>query len=170
MSVKSVAGQLGGRRARFALSSQSTHPLAGHWSLSDFSRARAPSGALVWSRRSYRRPSRKKSKRKCIENQFPPRAQFLGQVEPRLLVTRGAFITRPRMLLIVLIAIKSNVKRLRPEGLANACSTHPLADVLCRREIKKVLCSGDKGYFSFGCDCTARRSGASACPPNRQRT
>jgi hypothetical protein len=42
MSVKSVAGQLGGRRARFALSSQSTHPLAGHWSLSDFIALKKP--------------------------------------------------------------------------------------------------------------------------------
>src|SRR5258707_13034221 len=36
MNVKSIAGQLGERRARFALSSDSTHPLADHWSLSDF--------------------------------------------------------------------------------------------------------------------------------------
>jgi heme o synthase len=35
MSVKSIAGQLGERRARFALSSRSIHPLAGHWSASD---------------------------------------------------------------------------------------------------------------------------------------
>jgi protoheme IX farnesyltransferase len=34
MNVKSIAGQLGERRARFAISSRSTHPLAGHWSLS----------------------------------------------------------------------------------------------------------------------------------------
>jgi succinate dehydrogenase / fumarate reductase membrane anchor subunit len=49
------------------------------------------------------------------------------------------------MLLTVLIAIESNVKRLRLEDLANAGSTHPLVDVLCRREIKKVLCSDDEG-------------------------
>jgi protoheme IX farnesyltransferase len=36
MNVKSIAGQLGERRARFALSSDSVHPLAGHWSVSDF--------------------------------------------------------------------------------------------------------------------------------------
>jgi protoheme IX farnesyltransferase len=36
MNVKSVAGQLGERRARFALSSDSAHPLAVHWSVSDF--------------------------------------------------------------------------------------------------------------------------------------
>jgi protoheme IX farnesyltransferase len=36
MKVKSIAGQLGERRARFALSSGSAHPLAGHWSVSDF--------------------------------------------------------------------------------------------------------------------------------------
>jgi heme o synthase len=36
MNVKSIAGQLGERRARFALSSHSVHPLAGHWSVSDF--------------------------------------------------------------------------------------------------------------------------------------
>src|ERR1700716_1464745 len=36
MNVKSIAGQLGERRARFALSSDSTHPLADHWSVSDF--------------------------------------------------------------------------------------------------------------------------------------
>src|SRR6195256_1491594 len=36
MNVKSIAGQLGERRARFALSSRSAHPLAGHWSVSDF--------------------------------------------------------------------------------------------------------------------------------------
>src|ERR1700760_523995 len=35
MSVKSIAGQLGKRRARFALSSRSIHPLADHWSVSD---------------------------------------------------------------------------------------------------------------------------------------
>src|ERR1700738_4965021 len=36
MNVKSIAGQLGERRARFALSSDSAHPLARHWSVSDF--------------------------------------------------------------------------------------------------------------------------------------
>src|SRR5260370_5657338 len=36
MNVKSIAGQLAQRRARFALSSDSAHPLADHWSVSDF--------------------------------------------------------------------------------------------------------------------------------------
>src|SRR5258708_4536442 len=36
MNVKSIAGQLGERRSRFALSSDSAHPLADHWSVSDF--------------------------------------------------------------------------------------------------------------------------------------
>src|SRR6202171_2180149 len=36
VNVKSIAGQLGERPARFALSSHSVHPLAGHWSVSDF--------------------------------------------------------------------------------------------------------------------------------------
>ena len=36
MNVKSIAGQLGERRAGFAISSHSAHPLGGHWSLSDF--------------------------------------------------------------------------------------------------------------------------------------
>jgi protoheme IX farnesyltransferase len=36
MNVKSIAGQLGERRVRFALSSDSARPLAGHWSVSDF--------------------------------------------------------------------------------------------------------------------------------------
>jgi protoheme IX farnesyltransferase len=36
MNVKSIAGRLGERQARLALSSHSAHPLAGHWSLSDF--------------------------------------------------------------------------------------------------------------------------------------
>jgi protoheme IX farnesyltransferase len=36
MNVKSIAGQLGERRARFALSSDSAHPLADYWSVSDF--------------------------------------------------------------------------------------------------------------------------------------
>jgi len=31
MNVVSVAGQIGERRARFALSSHSTGPLGGHW-------------------------------------------------------------------------------------------------------------------------------------------
>jgi len=36
MNVKSIAGHLGERRVRFALSSDSAHPLAHHWSVSDF--------------------------------------------------------------------------------------------------------------------------------------
>lgn len=36
MSVKSIAGQLGERRARFSLSSRSAHPLADRWRASDF--------------------------------------------------------------------------------------------------------------------------------------
>ena len=36
MNVKAIAGQLGERRARFALSSDSAHPLTRHWSVSDF--------------------------------------------------------------------------------------------------------------------------------------
>jgi protoheme IX farnesyltransferase len=36
MNVKSIAGQLGERRARFALSSDSAHPRADRWSVSDF--------------------------------------------------------------------------------------------------------------------------------------
>jgi heme o synthase len=36
VNVKSIAGQLGERRARFALSSYSARPLAGHRSVSDF--------------------------------------------------------------------------------------------------------------------------------------
>src|ERR1700761_9117679 len=36
MNVKSIAGQLGERRARFALSSDSAHPLGRHWRVSDF--------------------------------------------------------------------------------------------------------------------------------------
>src|SRR5260370_25776145 len=36
MNVKSIAGQLGERRARFALSSDSAHPLADHWSVPEF--------------------------------------------------------------------------------------------------------------------------------------
>jgi protoheme IX farnesyltransferase len=35
MNVKSIAGQLRERRVRFALSSDSAHPLADHWSVSD---------------------------------------------------------------------------------------------------------------------------------------
>src|SRR3979490_3363354 len=35
MNVKSIAGQLGERRARF-VSSDSAHPLSDHWSVSDF--------------------------------------------------------------------------------------------------------------------------------------
>jgi protoheme IX farnesyltransferase len=42
MKVKSVAGQLGERRARFALSSHSARPLAGHWSVSDFAALTKP--------------------------------------------------------------------------------------------------------------------------------
>jgi heme o synthase len=36
MNVKSIAGQHGERRTRFASSSGSAHPLAGHWRVSDF--------------------------------------------------------------------------------------------------------------------------------------
>ncbi len=36
MNVKSIADQLGERRARFTLSFRSAHPLAGRWSVSDF--------------------------------------------------------------------------------------------------------------------------------------
>jgi heme o synthase len=36
MNVKSIAGQSGERRAHFALSSDSAHPLADHWRVSDF--------------------------------------------------------------------------------------------------------------------------------------
>src|SRR6202795_4910544 len=36
MNAKSIAGQLGERRARLALSSDSAHPLADRWSVSDF--------------------------------------------------------------------------------------------------------------------------------------
>src|ERR1700730_6491872 len=36
MNVKSIAGQLGEKRTRFALSSVSVHPPADHWSVSDF--------------------------------------------------------------------------------------------------------------------------------------
>jgi protoheme IX farnesyltransferase len=36
MNVKSIAGRLGERRARSALSSDFAHPLAGHWRVSDF--------------------------------------------------------------------------------------------------------------------------------------
>jgi protoheme IX farnesyltransferase len=36
MNVKSIAGQLGERRARFALSSDSADPLADHWNVFDF--------------------------------------------------------------------------------------------------------------------------------------
>src|SRR6266567_1120561 len=35
MNVKSIAGQIGERRPRFASSSHPADPLAGHWSLSD---------------------------------------------------------------------------------------------------------------------------------------
>ena len=36
MNVKSIAGQLGERRSRFALSPDSSHPLADHWRVSEF--------------------------------------------------------------------------------------------------------------------------------------
>src|ERR1700720_1923020 len=36
MNVKSIDGQLGERRTRFALSSDSAHPLADHWRVSEF--------------------------------------------------------------------------------------------------------------------------------------
>src|SRR5258708_4860990 len=36
MNVKSIAGQLGESRARFASSSGSAHPLPDYWSVSDF--------------------------------------------------------------------------------------------------------------------------------------
>src|ERR1700761_7158854 len=36
MNAKSIVGQLGERRASFALSSHSSHPVAGLWSVSDF--------------------------------------------------------------------------------------------------------------------------------------
>jgi protoheme IX farnesyltransferase len=36
MNVKSIAGQFGERRTRFALPSHSAGPLAGHWNVSDF--------------------------------------------------------------------------------------------------------------------------------------
>ena len=36
MNVKSTAGQLGGKRVHFALSSHSVHSREGHWSVSDF--------------------------------------------------------------------------------------------------------------------------------------
>jgi protoheme IX farnesyltransferase len=36
MNVKSIAGELGDRRARFSISSDSAHQLADHWSVSDF--------------------------------------------------------------------------------------------------------------------------------------
>src|SRR6266702_7031431 len=36
MNVKSIAGQLGERRTRYALSSDYAHPLADHWRVSDF--------------------------------------------------------------------------------------------------------------------------------------
>src|SRR5882672_3763774 len=42
MNVKSIAGQLGERRARFALSSDSAHPLADHWTVSDFAALTKP--------------------------------------------------------------------------------------------------------------------------------
>jgi protoheme IX farnesyltransferase len=42
MNVKSIAGQLGERRSRFALSPDSAHPLADHWSVSDFAALTKP--------------------------------------------------------------------------------------------------------------------------------
>ena len=36
MNVKSIAGRLGERRVRFALSSDAADPLADHWRVSDF--------------------------------------------------------------------------------------------------------------------------------------
>ncbi len=42
MNVKSIAGQLGERRARVALSSHSASPLAGHWRMSDFAALTKP--------------------------------------------------------------------------------------------------------------------------------
>jgi hypothetical protein len=36
MNVKAIAGQLGERRSRFALSPDSVHPLADRWNVSDF--------------------------------------------------------------------------------------------------------------------------------------
>jgi protoheme IX farnesyltransferase len=47
MNVKSIAGQLGERRARFALSSHSPHPLAGHWSVSAFVALTKPSVMML---------------------------------------------------------------------------------------------------------------------------
>jgi protoheme IX farnesyltransferase len=42
MNVKSIAGRLGERRARVALSSHSASPLAGHWRMSDFAALTKP--------------------------------------------------------------------------------------------------------------------------------
>jgi len=42
MNVKSIAGQLAESRARFALSSDSAHPLADHWRVSDFAALTKP--------------------------------------------------------------------------------------------------------------------------------
>src|SRR6266436_9171394 len=42
MNVKTIAGQLGERRARFAFTSHSAGPLAGHWSVSDFAALTKP--------------------------------------------------------------------------------------------------------------------------------
>src|ERR1700692_2857871 len=42
MNVKSIAGQLGERRSRFALASHSARPLGGHWSVSDFAALTKP--------------------------------------------------------------------------------------------------------------------------------
>src|ERR1700682_5400038 len=42
MNVKTISGQLGGRRTRFALSSDPAHPLADRWSVSDFAALTKP--------------------------------------------------------------------------------------------------------------------------------
>src|ERR1700726_1125895 len=47
MNVKSIAGQLGERRARFASSSDSAHPLADHWSVFDFVAFTKPRGMML---------------------------------------------------------------------------------------------------------------------------
>ena len=47
MNVKSVAGQVGERRARFALLSHSARPLAGHRSVSDFAALTKPRVMLL---------------------------------------------------------------------------------------------------------------------------
>src|SRR5258708_32536359 len=47
VNVKSIAGRLGERRARFTLSSDSADPLADHWSVSDFVALPKPRGMLL---------------------------------------------------------------------------------------------------------------------------